>query len=220
MARQVRSLGALGPFSLLFATGIWLRLHWGQIPERFATHWNLAGKPNGWGTRTPTGVLQPLIIAAATCVFLLIVRSAMRSGFPADLSHRDSRWQSMRVLGGTAWLVAGVFSFVALQPLYARTLSLPWLLGGVLVITAALLIPMLRAAMNPSNTSTPKPPANVWRWGIFYYNPDDPALMVQKRFGIGYTLNFANSKSWLLLLAALLLPLAATLLTKFLPHNY
>ena len=31
-----------------------------------------------------------------------------------------------------------------------------------------------------------------WKWGMFYYNPDDPAIWIEKRFGIGWTLNFAN----------------------------
>ena len=37
-------------------------------------------------------------------------------------------------------------------------------------------------------------PDVCWKLGIFYFNPDDPALFVEKRFGIGWTVNFANSK--------------------------
>lgn len=31
-----------------------------------------------------------------------------------------------------------------------------------------------------------------WKWGLFYYNPNDPSAMIEKRSGIGYTLNFGN----------------------------
>jgi uncharacterized membrane protein len=31
-----------------------------------------------------------------------------------------------------------------------------------------------------------------WKWGLLYYNPDDPAVWIEKRFGIGWTLNFGN----------------------------
>jgi len=41
----------------------------------------------------------------------------------------------------------------------------------------------------------PRPRDEVWR-GIFYFNPNDPALLVPKRFGIGYTLNFGNPWCW------------------------
>ena len=44
--------------------------------------------------------------------------------------------------------------------------------------------------------------------GVFYYNPDDPSLWVGKRYGIGWTLNFAHTASWFILGAMLLLPLA------------
>jgi hypothetical protein len=43
-----------------------------------------------------------------------------------------------------------------------------------------------------------RPPDQAYR-GIFYFNPDDPALLVPKRFGIGYTLNFGNPWSWAVL---------------------
>ncbi|MCP5119576.1 MAG: hypothetical protein GY953_52930 [bacterium] len=41
-------------------------------------------------------------------------------------------------------------------------------------------------------------PDAAWKWGQFYYNPSDPALIVEKRFGFGHTLNFGNRWSWLL----------------------
>jgi hypothetical protein len=39
-------------------------------------------------------------------------------------------------------------------------------------------------------------PDERWKWGIFYYNPDDPAFLVEKRMGFGWTFNFANAWSW------------------------
>ena len=33
-----------------------------------------------------------------------------------------------------------------------------------------------------------------WKLGLFYYNPQDPAMLVEKRFGIGWTINFGNWK--------------------------
>jgi uncharacterized membrane protein len=38
-----------------------------------------------------------------------------------------------------------------------------------------------------------------WKLGLIYLNREDPALMVTKRFGVGWTVNFANPKAWLLL---------------------
>lgn len=38
-----------------------------------------------------------------------------------------------------------------------------------------------------------------WKWGVFYVNREDSALLVRKRYGIGYTLNFGNLWSWAVL---------------------
>src|SRR5699024_9694244 len=47
-----------------------------------------------------------------------------------------------------------------------------------------------------------------WKLGIFYFNPQDPALFVEKRFGVGWTNNFARPLSWVLLGLIILIPLS------------
>jgi len=52
-----------------------------------------------------------------------------------------------------------------------------------------------KAALDASHQD----PAN-WKLGIFYFNKADPRLMPPKRIpGLGYTINFANWKSILIL---------------------
>lgn len=50
-----------------------------------------------------------------------------------------------------------------------------------------------------------------WRLGVFYYNPDDPAPFVPKRFGLGWTINFAHPGGKViagLMIIMILLPIA------------
>ena len=35
---------------------------------------------------------------------------------------------------------------------------------------------------------------------MFYYNPADPSPFIEKRTGIGYTLNFARPTAWIFLI--------------------
>jgi uncharacterized membrane protein len=35
-----------------------------------------------------------------------------------------------------------------------------------------------------------------WKGGLIYVNRDDPAIMVARRFGVGWTLNFGNPRAW------------------------
>jgi uncharacterized membrane protein len=44
-----------------------------------------------------------------------------------------------------------------------------------------------------------------WYAGFFYNNPDDPALFVPKRFGLGWTLNFGHPQARWIILGMLLI---------------
>ncbi|RFF31728.1 DUF5808 domain-containing protein [Wenzhouxiangella sediminis] len=46
-------------------------------------------------------------------------------------------------------------------------------------------------------------PDSAWKLGLIYFNPADPAMWVEKRFGVGFTLNFARPSAWFLLTAIL-----------------
>lgn len=51
-----------------------------------------------------------------------------------------------------------------------------------------------------------------WRWGgMVYYEPDDPALFVPKRVGIGQTLNMARPSAWIFLITVIVAPLVIAL---------
>ncbi len=57
-------------------------------------------------------------------------------------------------------------------------------------------------------------PDSCWWLSSIYYNPADPALFVQKRIGAGYTLNFANPMSWVMLAVTLAIIPAAIFLLR------
>lgn len=42
-----------------------------------------------------------------------------------------------------------------------------------------------------------------WKVGMFYFNRSDPSILVGRRFGIGWTLNFGNPRSWIIIASML-----------------
>lgn len=50
-----------------------------------------------------------------------------------------------------------------------------------------------------------------WLAGMFYYNPDDAAIFVEKRFGIGTTVNLARWQAWAFIFGIVILTLAMVL---------
>jgi hypothetical protein len=63
------------------------------------------------------------------------------------------------------------------------------------------------ASATPSVAIGDRTPDACWKFGIFYFNPADAAVFVEKRMGVGYTLNFGNVWSWVLIGAFLAIPL-------------
>ena len=55
-----------------------------------------------------------------------------------------------------------------------------------------------------------------WSGGVFYNNPDDPAVFVPKRFGLGWTMNFGHPQAKLVLIGMLLLVLLPPLVVAIL----
>ncbi|MXX28928.1 MAG: hypothetical protein F4Z45_04290 [Gammaproteobacteria bacterium] len=52
-----------------------------------------------------------------------------------------------------------------------------------------------------------------WKWGIFYHDPNDPKIWVEKLYGMGWTLNMARPAAWVILVAFLSAALVLFLLT-------
>ena len=56
---------------------------------------------------------------------------------------------------------------------------------------------LMRMGVTSASTG-PDVPAGAWKLGILYYNPDDASVLVRRRFTLGYTLNFGNKLSWVI----------------------
>ncbi len=212
-ARPVTWLLWVGPFALLALAAVYTALHWDQIPARFATHWGFNGQPDAWAERTPGGVYQPLLHGFLTCGLLALTSWQIASN---SRGSSQTRRFTSRLLVVTGYAIAALFGWLTIRlplastdnptPAFVLSLAFP-----IVVVGASLLF--------ASRRRYPEPPGDAdstadryWKGGLIYYNPNDPALFVEKRIGIGYDLNFGNRLSWLLIGAVALMPLLALLL--------
>ena len=232
-------LAQAGPFALLAAAAVYLQLHWSAIPERFPIHWGLNGQPNGWATRTVTGVYGPLLIAAAICAMLGglaygVLRGSrpIRIGGPSGQAEAGFRSTVAAVLVGAEYLMAIVFTWTALALLTHPGSESPqgWeilvLTLVFMIATVALLVRLgqggtravqvsVAAAAEDRQPVGDRTRDRYWKAGLLYVNSEDPAIFVEKRFGIGYTVNFGRPASWLMLAGLVLLPLVIALVVKW-----
>ncbi len=195
------------PLLLLAGAGIYAQLHWSQIPERFPVHWDVAGRPNGWSGRNWWGVygllsIGAMISVAAVAGALGLFFGTRRGGDDESRAwHARFRRATVRLLIAVEWIVCGTFSMLVVAPIVTTEtgVSIPsWPIPVLVLLIAGLFTwPLIRLNSEPGSGQD-QTPDDCWKWGLIYYNPSDPALMVERRFGIGYTLNLANRMSWVL----------------------
>ncbi|HXO45252.1 MAG TPA: DUF5808 domain-containing protein [Candidatus Cybelea sp.] len=202
----------LGPFVILLATACYIQAHWNQIPDRFPVHWGINGMPDGWSGRTPLGVYGPLLFGAALVIAISVpayaishstqrVSAAGGTQGQGEFAHRTAV-----VLLGVEYFIAAVLSLVALLPFTGNPGMVPIVILTVGILASAFFLSRWLGRGRDWSQHIPGSDA-CWKLGMFYFNPDDPALFVEKRIGIGYTINFAHGSSWIVLALTLVLPL-------------
>ena len=192
---------AAGPFLLLAVTALIIYLRWDQIP---------AGT-----TKNP---FAPLLIAGTmilmtTLIGSSIVRYTRQVATDGPAARAEQRFKNIQVLYLTvaAYIMAVTFSGLAIMSAFA--IKSPFN-GGPLavlipVLNIAMVVWMLRVGQGGQRGLSPEArgaiqgdatPDSAWKGGgLLYFNPSDPAIWVEKRIGIGYTVNFANPRTWLLI---------------------
>jgi uncharacterized membrane protein len=205
-------------FLPLAATSLWLRMHWYAIPNRWPEHWDAAGHVNGWGHRTTGSVMLPLLIGTTTLVIVLLT-TVLTTYAPGPQSRQRGRLAAP--LAAMAWTLTPLFCGLALLPLIHVTTVGPILIAVLvqsLLILAIAIWAIIRsgflAATSPASKTDPYDgtPDSKWHGGLIYYNRTDPAILVAKRFGYGWTLNFGHPLAWLLTGGILLLAVVPAVL--------
>jgi uncharacterized membrane protein len=212
------------PVLSLIALGVWVSLHMDSLPPRFPVHWGIRGADR-WVTTTPFSIFGYLAVNASMCLLLIGTawgllhwsRRISTTGASAA-AERRFRGRIVQLLIVSGYFIACPAWFAVLHPTSAAVNV--WGLALAAVI-GALTVSLMRGGHGGSRaTSTAgaapvgdRTPDACWKWGLFYVNAADPSILIEKRFGIGYTLNFGNRWTWVLL-ALLLVPAAALIFLR------
>jgi uncharacterized membrane protein len=181
---------ALAPIAALGAIALWLRAHWAEIPERFPVHWGGNGQPDGWSTKSVHDVYGPLWFGTGLIVLILMLGVASFYG-----SRRGPmRLGALKILVATSWFIGYVLGVIGLLPVFQPS-PLLFLIPTALFVIGTIWWGMRMSKIGPGDST----PDECWHAGGLYYNPADPALFVAKRTGFGFTFNFANRLSWVVL---------------------
>jgi uncharacterized membrane protein len=217
-------LVALLPFVVLIGLGLWAVPHMDRLPDRLPVHWGFSG-PNRWVITSSRAIIGLLVIHAFVC--LLLTASAwgvLRWSRHVSVSG-PSAAAERRFRRGTVLLILTTEYFTILPPIFslllAPALAMKVWSVALLVTIFAFVISLMRAGQGGARRTmmAGRPIGDRtadarWIGGLIYFNPTDPALLVEKRMGIGWTLNLGNPWSWVPLIVATVIVVSAPILVQ------
>lgn len=192
-----------------------------RIPNEFPINWNSQNVPNRFVDKSALSVMmmpviQLLMIPVMSFGHYSFIKSKQKllSSYPQLTSKQSKKFRR-------AWSIYFLITSIALQLLlmltnffslfFANDEGLSWMgiVIGVFVfgiVGYSIFLTwkygqggeklVYSQIKDFSDELTEVDEEKYWKWGVFYYNPEDPAIFVEKRFGIGSTFNMARWQTW------------------------
>ncbi len=197
------------------ATFVFAALSYPDLPAMIPSHAGASGQPDAWYPKSLVSVmtmpLWALLFGPWMAVFGLLAARAKRSLRLGDdrsvLAQNRFRAAFVRLICGSALLATAVFAWISVQLIrigLGRATALGpgfwWLAGLAVFFAVAYQVRLLvhygqgGALIEDAGAPLTDGLADNRRWllGIFYVDRDDPAIMIEERFGLGYTVNLGN----------------------------
>lgn len=193
-----------------------------SLPAVIPTHFNANGVANGWETKSPFNVsITIFFMIAITILFYILsvvilrTRKEIDPSNPELSSKQEKKFKIVmsKMLFVVGWCTNLTLLFTNLQiweilkPSSESILILiSPVFAGVIIISIAAVYTgshgvrlKFNVPQNRSNTVM-RDDDKYWIAGAIYFNREDKSLLVQKRYGIGWTFNFANIFVWVIIL--------------------
>lgn len=188
-----------------------------SMPGILAVHYGAKGVPNRLAAKSVGTAFSLVFVQIGVTALLVGIAAAIffRSRPDIDPAHPvgSARWHRRymslgvkALLGLVAMIDVGMLGSSLLM--WTGTVT-PWApLVVALPILAAVVVAVVVLARNNRELDeagevdtglTHRDDDKNWRGGLFYINREDHALLVPRRFGLGWTLNLGNPKAAMLL---------------------
>ncbi len=217
------------PLGVVLAHFVFVNAEYGQFPQRLAVHYNVMGQADRFVLKSWWAVNRmPLIsfglVLLMAGIFFVIRRAKqeIEASAPETSLRQDRKFRyywSVYVVS-VALMISLYFFYFSYAIL--RGYFYTWLVWAFpfILVTATIGLALYTGQSGyrlKTDTKASKDTIKAmrdddryWIAGIFYCNKNDPALFVEKRIGVGWTINFCNVWAVLIVSAIvflLLLPL-------------
>lgn len=206
---------ALYGLLILCTAGVSLYLY-PSIPEQFPVHYDFAGNVTDYAQKSvPVVMFLPMMQVFMTAIFAFVYWITLRAKRvidgqdPAASARREavyrSVWANFILYGGLMLIVLfSLIQFVTMGLLPEGVVfPLAMAVGPLFLIISVYLAvrygqggSRLDKKAQQGKEMNANDDDRYWIAGVFYFNREDPSLFVEKRFGVGFTSNFARPLNW------------------------
>ncbi|PAV28128.1 hypothetical protein CIL05_18655 [Virgibacillus profundi] len=219
-------------FIIAFATIALTFQSYHQIPDRIPMQYNFQGEVTNWADKSYRSVLiMPIMQLYLTLLFIFIntiiakAKQQINAEKPEESVRRNiifrRRWSLYIIITGTALTL--MFSFIQLSfiyPINQQLLTIVPLVFSLAVTLGAIILSIttgqggsrVKTSTGENGDIIDRDDDKYWKLGQFYFNKNDPALFLEKRFGVGWTINFARPLAWIIFVAIILLAVGIPIL--------
>lgn len=188
-----------------------------QMPDTIPVHAGFDGVVNGWVDKSPLILLVPVLIQSFMALCLVfshwsIIRSKKWAdpGAPATSALAYglfARAQSIcLVVGGLAICVTMMALPLSFMNLITLMQASMFVIGAAFVLCIGMIVVSVvygqagsRVFRRMSESDKLRVDDDAyWKCGVLYFNPDDASLFLPKRFGVGWTVNWARPAVWII----------------------
>lgn len=211
------------PMLVTISLGIYGLSQYDLLPEQIPTHWGPNGEADAFAEKSWLSVSSLPLMTLVLQGTLLFFNGAMKqSGAKIQVRNKKkSRAQQLAFRKYSSWLlfivsisVTVLLGYLQLTIIAPETISsgvtLAFTIGFLIVILGAVFYYTVKVGQSGTRVVVSEQDAvqegfidldddRYWKWGLFYVNKNDPSILVEKRFGVGWTVNMGHKLSWVVL---------------------
>ncbi|WP_418924160.1 DUF1648 domain-containing protein [Ellagibacter isourolithinifaciens] len=189
-----------------------------SAPDMVPTHFDFAGNVNQWTPKGPALIAFPLlfeVFMAACFIFShwMTIRSKKdidpaRPAISAYAYGAFARAECILLLVGGSVLTAvlGFVMILMMTEVLSLFVTMALIFATTVIFVGATIAVSIVYGQSGSrlikrleeNGDIIADNDEHWKAGIFYWNKDDASLVLPKRFGVGWTMNWARPATWVI----------------------
>lgn len=193
------------PLLIVLISSMYTFSNYNNIPNNIPIHWNLYGIADSFISKSYTNIMLMILGQFMLSILLSFISlSSIKSRVKIDTKDiEQSRSENISYLNKIGYsflalnisinliLINSIISYVNGPNLNLYITIISFILMVVSIIYSMFIF-IKSPNMKISSSFSPDEDESYWILGCLYNNPNDPSFMVEKRFGIGWTINIAT----------------------------